>query len=374
MKSKKLVLIIVSFISISLVVSLTTIFLTLNQDHEKTQFIHIKSDKDFANYNFPGSGTKNDPFIIEGYELGFETRDIKDYSALLLISNVTKHVIIRNNLLNGSHIGIAIVGSKQSSVLIENNYFKAQKQCINSICFNSFYGIKIYDSSNVTIRNNEFQESNYDGYIYGIFFERSENIEILDNVVSSFYAIYGFDSYSFNISGNYYYESVDIYFEQCSYFNVKNNIHDYLFRFKLRYSSLMLFEKNTIMGYGTGFGLIFEFSTDMIISNNTFDENYNGISIIDSHWIDIIDNTFQFNVNYSIEILGYSSNHEIYLNKFIDNNLNFNGLAQALDNGYDNSWSNEVLELGNAWSDIGTSSVYYIDGTADSIDYSPLVE
>ena len=365
---------VVSF-SVLLVGIITAIAITiplLHQEDERLEFMHIASDEDFMKYDLLGSGTADDPYIIESFNFGFHKEIIKDYSPLLLLKNITKHVIIRNNIFNGSHIGIQIDDVNQSSVLVENNYFISQDQCVNGICINSFYGIKISDSNYISIVNNEFQESDYDGFIYGIFFERSTNLEILDNIISSFYGIYGFESFYFTIERNYYHESVDIYFEQCSYFDVKDNIHNHLLRFTIRYSSFMNFKNNIIYGHNISFGLILEFSVAMDIRNNTFIQNKVSIILVDSHQISIIDNCFISGVSYAIELIGSSSGNLIYLNSFIENNLNATAQVQAFDDGFYNSWNNDMTQKGNFWSDLGTNLVYEIDGEAEAKDIFPL--
>ncbi|MCE7742774.1 MAG: hypothetical protein GOP50_09995 [Candidatus Heimdallarchaeota archaeon] len=372
MKTKPVV--VFSILSIGIIVTLAVTIPMMTQEESRVQFIHITSDEEFVNYNLPGSGSIEDPYIIESFNLGFEEKNIKDYSPLLYLTNITKHVIIRNNLFNGSHIAILIDEVQSSSVLIEDNYFISQDQCVNGICFNSFYGIKIVDSNTIVIRDNEFQESNYEGYIYGIFFERCENLEIIGNKISSFYAIYALESFYFTIENNYYYESVDIYFEQCSYFDIKNNIHDYIHRFKVRYSSFMNFENNIVLGYNDSFGVILEQSIAMDIINNTFFQNVVGVSLINTHEIRILNNFFETCTGYAIELLDGSSSNIIQLNGFVNNNLNSATEVQALDNGFFNSWSNELTEKGNYWSNIGTRLVYDIDGEAKARDYYPLTE
>ncbi|MFW9993622.1 MAG: right-handed parallel beta-helix repeat-containing protein [Candidatus Odinarchaeota archaeon] len=71
--------------------------------------IYINEDSDFgiSGYNFNGSGTELDPYIIEGYNITSSSAN------LIHVVNTTEHFIIRNNLLNG-------IGGSYSGILLEN--------------------------------------------------------------------------------------------------------------------------------------------------------------------------------------------------------------------------------------------------------------
>ncbi|MHA2028120.1 MAG: right-handed parallel beta-helix repeat-containing protein, partial [Candidatus Kariarchaeaceae archaeon] len=78
--------------------------------------ISITSDEDFVTLGFPGSGTKNDPYLIEGYEITGSSLN------LISIRGTTSYFIIRNCLLDGlnsTNDGITL--SNVENGIIENN-------------------------------------------------------------------------------------------------------------------------------------------------------------------------------------------------------------------------------------------------------------
>ena len=108
---------------------------------KKHRPIVIQSDEDFLKYNFPGSGTVGDPFIIEDYEIQTE-----DFYAIY-IGNVSKSFIVRNNYLQTSREGIFIALSSPNKAIITNNTFDCKG-----------IGVKIWDTSGCDINNNTFKD------------------------------------------------------------------------------------------------------------------------------------------------------------------------------------------------------------------------
>ncbi len=116
-----------------------------------------------------------------------------------------------------------------------------------------------------------------------------------------------------------------------------------------------------------------------LIKNNTFEENgirYPSSSCILLHGpdnIEITENNF-INTDVGVHLTSYSENNTIYLNKFIENDIN------AIDDGYNNQWDNGTI--GNYWDDyigidlnhdnIGDLPYTSIDGSADSQDRYPI--
>lgn len=96
------------------------------------------------------------------------------------------------------------------------------------------------------------------------------------------------------------------------------------------------------------------------------------------HFNSIIYNNISLNENYGLSIqgryndyiMGYEGfiNSTIHHNMFIDNNLA--GTSQAKDTAYNNSWYDPITLEGNFWSDLGNKAQYLIDGGA--IDLYPL--
>ena len=97
--------------------------------------IVILSDADFQQYSVSGSGTAEDPYIIEGLK-------ITGSGTLIKIENTTAYFIIRNNILIGdsamSTVGIAIHNAVHGLIL--ENYVKQVKVAVSSTN-NQFLGI-----------------------------------------------------------------------------------------------------------------------------------------------------------------------------------------------------------------------------------------
>lgn len=110
------------------------------------QPIIIESDEDFLKYDFPGTGTAEDPYIIENYEIRTE-----EWLAIA-ISNVSKSFIIRNNQLQSSRYGIWLAVSSPDIAIIANNTFNMGYNAV---------GMTIYDVSGCQIINNTFKNAPY---------------------------------------------------------------------------------------------------------------------------------------------------------------------------------------------------------------------
>lgn len=130
-----------------------------------------------------------------------------------------------------------------------------------------------------------------------------------------------------------------------------------------------------------GFGIYLVDSSDNVISNNSFNDNYRGMYLWRAVNNNIIkNNDFINNSNLSIEIepnVGPMSGNKIYHNNFIGNN---GGGIQASDNSTKNNWN---ISEGNHWSDWtlpdaddnGIVDVpYSLAGTGGAQDHYPLAD
>ena len=118
-------------------------------EHEE---IIILSDDDLISYDFPGNGTKEDPYIIENYNI------TTTYNKAITISTTTLSIIIRNCYLSGHSYGIYISNVRDETVEIMNN------TCTNNIV----NGINIHYTSRTVIKNNTCTNNTNGMYfIYG---------------------------------------------------------------------------------------------------------------------------------------------------------------------------------------------------------------
>ena len=68
--------------------------------------IRITSDQEFTEENgvTGGSGTEEDPFIIEGWRIGPSDVDLGPEAAVVLIKDVSRHFMIRNTDITGPNM------------------------------------------------------------------------------------------------------------------------------------------------------------------------------------------------------------------------------------------------------------------------------
>ncbi|MHA2278812.1 MAG: NosD domain-containing protein, partial [Candidatus Kariarchaeaceae archaeon] len=89
--------------------------------------IYIWSNDDFINYGFPGSGTPDDPFLIEGYSI------TNPNDNLINIFDTDAYFVIRDTALNGLGSdwlwGINLYNVRNG--VIENNFITGTGTAIN---------------------------------------------------------------------------------------------------------------------------------------------------------------------------------------------------------------------------------------------------
>lgn len=195
--------IIIIGIAIILIISGIGFVIFINVNSPEPYFIKIHSDDDFEKYSFPGNGSINNPYIIEGYSITVP-ENYKDANgspctakiieifhvsksfiiqnnhltsnvdcgniAIILIWNVSTSFVIRNNVITGSvhkPTGLWLSGVNSSLSQIHNNLFT---NCKGISLYNSYglsieynifrschIGMEIYDSINITIQNSFFE-------------------------------------------------------------------------------------------------------------------------------------------------------------------------------------------------------------------------
>ncbi|MHA1305606.1 MAG: NosD domain-containing protein [Candidatus Heimdallarchaeaceae archaeon] len=356
---KKLTFVIVFALSINIifnnpkVLSNVTPEVSVLTNHDP---IYISSDSDFT--VFPGSGTKDDPYIIEGYNIASNNRGTCGIS----IYGTTKYFIIRNCNIEANGICIHINKVSSGTAIIINNIFTTESVAIS-----------LYSSSNCTIANNTCIDN-----INSINIRYSVNCTVVNNT-----CIHS-SSHTGLVGISLYYSSSSI---------VANNIckkHLY-HEINLEHSFNCIIENNICQEGGNGICLLN--SSNSLILNNTCANNiYDGISLSNSSYGFILNNICSQNNIKGIDLFRSSNstvinnlllknnehgigicsdNNTVYHNSFIRNRENQH-LPQALDCGKNNKWySTETLE-GNYWSNYDGSGNYTLDGGLGYVDPYPL--
>ncbi len=244
---KKATLIVVMFISIAFL-NLST-DASLNKSYPLSSFfvnsspIIILNDSNFTDYGFTGSGTSNDPIIIEnlnitvGEEMG------------IYITNTTKHFVIQNCYIQDTNYGIYVNTTKTSTPTILSN-----------VCFNnSQRSIYVVDTHYSTVINNTCS-------------------------FSKKYSIHVRNGTGCVIQSNYCYSNswVGIFIDKSNSSYIQNNIC-------------------TENSRG---GIVLDYCSFSLVSNNTCNSNsfHGGIRLLQCYFSEILNNTCHYNYQYNLDI------------------------------------------------------------------------
>jgi len=289
--------------------------------------INIFSDNGFDLQGFLGSGTINDPYRIEGYNITASEGE------LILIRHTRVNFIIKNNLLNGLFIassGIKLVDVANG--IIEKNYIANHTS--NGIDLHSSSSNIIYDNvinKNFNgIRLNEGHINNISkNHIYnnkqsGIVTDKSD-LNILSQNVIMENQLAGIRSGGVRniISANL----------------ISNNSFQGILT---RYNIFDTITSNIIANNGNE-GILIS-GNHIAIYNNTISNNDNeGLLISESSYSNVLNNTFSNNKGYGILLDDFTQNAIVSGNNFIRNNPL--GGSQAADTGMNNIFDD------NFWDD-----------------------
>ena len=220
---------------------------TGNINHNKIQYnpitnLTITSNQDFLNQaqinHWKGSGTKNNPIIIQNYVFNTTTLNSVNSSGIILIdiSNIDLFFKIEYNLFF------------EQEFLVQTNF----PGIINSV-----YGISISNSSNGKIYGNNFESGSTFGYKTGITVLNSTNIIIQNNNFNANNFTETLDlpfeadfSDGIIVNNNTFFEinpsngGIQLYFDNNSY--IYNNIFNHSFIF-LQFCINSTFENNTLL-------------------------------------------------------------------------------------------------------------------------------
>lgn len=127
--------------------------------------INIDSNNDFLEYNFPGSGTVEDPYILENIHI------YNDRKSLITINNTNAHFIIRNCILDGIRLNFGGNGIQLDSVA--NGYL------VNNTITRTSQGVVLVNCQNFVIAGNRISNNSHQA----IILVNSINSLISDNIL-----------------------------------------------------------------------------------------------------------------------------------------------------------------------------------------------
>ena len=335
--------------------------------------IYIDGNDDFipANGVVAGSGTKNDPYIIENWNidaLSAHGIEIRNTAAYFVVCNC----VVENGADSyyGIYLDNVVNGRIENNICFKNYrgiWLRHSSNNImdNNTCLNNFNGI-LLDSSSSNILSNNTCSNNYYGILQ--YFEHSINNTISNNLVeNNRYGIRLNESDKNTLDNNIVKNSKEygIYIYSANNNLVTNNIvgnnihHGIYVRLG---SSNNLISNNTVENNGIGIHLLEVYnnlvsnnlvknnqlhgvdcwySDNNLISNNLVGNNYDGIRLADSH-INLISYNIMENNGTGIRL--ESSGNFINHNNFVSNE------DQANDDG-SNYWDNGYPSGGNYWAD-----------------------
>ncbi|MHA1636837.1 MAG: NosD domain-containing protein, partial [Candidatus Thorarchaeota archaeon] len=280
----------------------------------------------------------------------------------ILIQNVQVEDFVFTPLLISKSNAIDVVGSVAQNISDYVITIRDSVSCdVSNFDFIVSGGITSYTSSDISVTNCSFVEphlyaislnTQYGGIIKfnefiggdtAIFCESSVDVEFRENTFVDT-AILNYYSRNTTISKNTFMDS----------------INPGILLYEVVESSI---ENNQITNCSTGIHLFG--CEELLIRGNNLRNNYDyGIYCFNIRYVDIVGNFIYYNEQ-GILLDSSSILNMIYLNEF-----GFSNDVNAIDEGFQNAWDDDVC-FGNFWSDYDETGVYEIDGAANSIDNYP---
>ena len=312
------------------------------QSFAPTNPITITSNEAFESHGFTGSGSKEDPYRIEGFNI---TSPLND---LIIIRNTDVAFLITDNYLNG--MTTTVTGINLSNVQygrIENNTIT---QCKD--------GVFVSNTSNTAFQNNSINSNTE----FGMFFLKTSKCTVTANTIHNNKAngVHLKECWNTTIQNNTIYNHQDGEFTQSSIL--------------LDNSSDTVINNNLLFSNGHGIKLL-NSAHHNIIKNNTIYNNQNyGIQLEYSSRNTISWNKISENMEYGIQVTIGSRNNVIQFNNFAQNN---GGITQAFDDGAKNAFAYNYWDewpISDTNNDRIIDNPYLIDGDANNTDPYPLTE
>jgi parallel beta-helix repeat protein len=352
--------------------------------------ITVDGNADFEGQGWPGSGTEDDPYVIEGLR-------IIDSSTCITISNTDVCFEVRNCFISAplptSSDGIVFDnvthGTVRNCVIELHGYgvrFSSSPNCTvaNSILWSNECGVSIDHSSDCTIQNNTINDSEWGGISCWIVRDSIiENNTISDTGGKGISAKFAYNSiYTANMVTN---SSGDGFFFHYSngtftdnravknlagfYFlygsasimigNIASDATDHGFLF-ISHKHLTMTMNSAINNGRTGFLLDADECT--LTSNAAISNGETGFLLSGSDCM--LTNNSAAENDCGVCLSQHSQDVSLFLNRLYGNTQH-----NAMDNGTANTWDNGTH--GNYWDDYDGENTYLIPGSAESIDNHP---
>ncbi len=293
--------------------------------------IFINGNEDFvttaAEEGWSGTGAESSPIVIKGLSIASETHGIH-------VINVDLYFRIEECLITETEVGMY----QSFGIRLENCSKASIEKCI---IWNNEFGICLSNSDGAYVFRSEIYES-----VFGVFVNKSYGVRIhsLDIVVCKV-------GLRFNESMFTYVDQTII--DHCEFSGVEG-IYDYG----------TLLRHNEIIG--SEIGVQMDFNENWVIEESIIWSCETGVDTCYSTGGYVL-RTMVKNCSVVGIYLGTDSTNVTVLESWLgpDNTVN------AQDDGAENMWCDEPLQIGNYWSDYTGEGSYTIPGSANSIDLYP---
>jgi parallel beta-helix repeat protein len=251
--------------------------------------IVIYHDDNFTQQGWPGDGSAENPFTIEGLEIDLGGA----IGYCINITNTRVNFTIKNCYFTGANVPSFWVDS--AGVYLKN---VTNGDIVNNICTNNWYAISLRNSTGSIVANNTCSY-NLDR---GICLEQGSDYTIIKNNTCKYNT-----NYSIFLSSSHH---NDVFNNTCS-----DNSQDGIYAYNSQYN---LFDNNTCYS-NTQHGIYLHWLNyyNDIINNTCFDNDFNGISLYISRYNFLANNTCKS--NYDGIRLVYSDHNDIIKNNCSDN-------------------------------------------------------
>jgi parallel beta-helix repeat protein len=317
-----------------------------SNDYTPHDPVIITNNSDFSAQGWPGNGTEERPYIIEGLEINdgpacinvtdttafFEIRncalieDSQNNNFGIYLRNVTNGVI-QDCIIDGQRRGVSLTSSPNCSL-------------IANVLNNTNIGFNLDDCCCCFIENNSAEPL----YGYGYYLQKSPNCVVRRNFFSGIEAFH-----------LYFSDGCDL---------IQNVADCEGYGFSIANSDNCTVLENNICGEGRGLSM--HFSHDNEVIRNNFSDSGSGIHLYGCDYCTILENSASFNLAYGVRLGEFSNDNVIYLNR-----LACNEESNGFDEGGLNSWDNG--SHGNYWGDYFGNGSYTVPGSAGNIDRHPYI-
>ncbi|MFW9851975.1 MAG: right-handed parallel beta-helix repeat-containing protein [Candidatus Thorarchaeota archaeon] len=325
--------------------------------------INIASDNDLFDYSLNGTGTQENPYVIENQKINSETK------GGIFISSTTKYITIRNCTIYSKQYGIYIVNVLNNTVSVIDNLFVVTTgvgiylkdiigvEISKNQCINSTRGIEVVSSKNLVIVNNNCSSNHH----YGMLIINVNNSIIRKNYCINnlryrndyFHGIFVFQSYTLEIIKNTCHNIIS---------DEPGSLCSGIYIVESEYC--VAIENDCSFNKHYGFYILD--SDYIILYNNTLEHNLKGIVISSgieiTSAIAVVYNKIISNIEHGIVVYQDARKCYFHHNIILNNNINENeDYSQSIDdNGKKNFWYDKQSKIGNFWSNWNLTRSYKI--------------